>query len=290
MLIFIEGSDSFLAREAINKIKAKYLEKNPGGAELIEIDETTSEPNPSTSLGVNWADLLTVPLFATSRLIIVRRLGYFPPTVHQQLSLVLGQVPESTVVVVWDARPVKDTALEKQLAAASKTIGATTPQGAALSRWLTARARELGFELSRDQLQELQQRGHNELWELETELQTLSTGLSSATVREAASEPFVFFNLVRRNNWEAVKKELAKKARQGEPVELVVGSLAAACRKELRDEDQLRELVGLLIDIDLGLKTGSLDPDSAIALMIAHLPQPLSNRVQWENTWGEIAS
>lgn len=282
MLIIISGPDSFLAHSAINKLKAKYLEKNPDGAELIEIDETTTEPS--------WADLLAVPLFATSRLIIIRRLGYFSANAQQQLATVLAQVPDSTVVVAWDAREIKDQSLQQQLATASKKISATTPRGASLVRWLVNRAKELGFELEASQLQQLEQRSCNELWELETELKLLATGASSEPYREASSEPFIFFNQVRRGDWTALKKELAKKVRLGEPIELLIGSLAAALRKESKDSSQAKNLAELLLDIDLGLKTGALDPDSAVALIIAHLPQPLANRVQWEHSWEEIAS
>ena len=67
MIVYIKGSDSFLAREAILAIKKKYLAKNPEGVELIEIDVDTPM--------INWADLQAVPLFATSRLIIIRHAG-----------------------------------------------------------------------------------------------------------------------------------------------------------------------------------------------------------------------
>ncbi len=282
MLIFLSGNDSYLAGHAIKQIKDKYLAKNDG-AELVAIDETTSAPN--------WADLQAVPLFATTRLVIIRRLGLFPLSVQKILPRVLADVPSSTVVVVWDGRAVADQELLQALAGASKTIAVTTPVGKARTHWIAKRATELGLELSGEAVAALAAEPITDLWWLETELQSRLGGeLSGGRAREQASEPFVFFNLVRKQDWSGVRQELARKVRQGEPMELTMGSLAAAVRKELRPSDEKRALTALLIDIDLGLKTGFLEGESAAAIIGAHLPTPRRNRVQWEQSWEEMAS
>ena len=101
MLISISGADSFLAKEAIGKIKAKYREKNPDGAELIEIDCDGELPN--------WADLQAVPLFASSRLVIISGVGLLSTKDQDDLAHFLTNLPSSTVAVVWDQKPLKET-------------------------------------------------------------------------------------------------------------------------------------------------------------------------------------
>jgi len=282
MLVFIQGNDALLAKTSIDQIKKKYLEKNPEGAELIEIDETTDNPN--------WADLQAVPLFASSRLVIIRRLGFFPKATQQSLSRVLQSVPDSTVVVIWDGRALDSQELLAVVSTASKTVDAVTPTGTKRARWLAKRAAELGVELDQDTTQALLLAGGSDLWLLETELRSLATGLPASARTATVSEPFIFFNLVRKSNWNGVKDELRQKIQSGEPIELIIGSLAAAIRKEVKDPVAAKTLNALLLDIDIGLKTGLLDQETAAALLAAHLPNPLANRVQWEELWGELAS
>lgn len=282
MLIFVTGNDSFLASSAINQIKEKYRAKNDG-AELIEFDESSQEPN--------WADLQAVPLFATSRLVVIRRLGLFPAATLQALPRILGDVPTSTVVVIWDAKPINVAELTKTLEAAAKVIPVSTPTGRARNAWLQKRAKELDVTLSPEELSDLTNATIADLWWLETELQSRVGGKATGdAAKSASSEPFIFFNLVRRRDWPAIKRELAVKVNEGEPIELTIGSLAAAVRKELRDEEKARSILTFLLDIDLGLKTGFLEGESAAALIGAHLPTPSANRVQWEQAWEEMAS
>lgn len=281
MLIYVKGNDPLLAKTAIDQIKQRYLEKNPDGSELVEIDESVAEPN--------WADLQAVPLFASSRLVIVRRLGEFSVALQHTFADVLDAVPDSTIVVAWDKRTITEASLTERLAKAAKVMNVMTPTGASLTTWLKSRARELGLSLDSDTLQQLQEQSSRDLWTLETDLRNRATGLAVAGSRESASEPFVFFNLVRRQDWPAIKKELAKKIRLGEPVELIIGSLAAAIRKGINDPAQAQTLTNLLMDMDVGLKTGLLDPEAAAALLVSHLPQPNPNRVQWETAWEETA-
>src|SRR3989344_9087958 len=98
MLIYISGADSYLAREAISKLKAKYLEKNPDGTELVSIDCTETIPN--------FADLRAVPLFATSRLIVIKGAGLLAIKDQDDLASYLTDLPTTTIVVLWDSKPL----------------------------------------------------------------------------------------------------------------------------------------------------------------------------------------
>lgn len=282
MLVYVQGSDSFLAKTAIDKIKRKYLEKNPEGVELIEIDEATSSPD--------WVDLQAIPLFATTRLVIVRRLGSMDRTSQAKLASSLANLSESTVLVVWDGKKIDDKELVALLQGAAKIITVDTPTGPQLSAWIKKRTKELDVEVTPDQVRGIVESYSGDLWMIETGLRQLATGSVISEQKKRASEPFIFYSQIRRNDWDGVRQELRNKFLMGEPVELIIGSLAAAIRKEVKDKERSKMLVELILDIDVGLKTGVLDTDSAGSLLIAHLPQPLPNRVQWEQVWEATVS
>ena len=67
---------------------------------------------------------------------------------------------------------------------------------------------------------------------------------------------------------------------------MLIGSIASALRKNI-DSVEKSSAIRVLADVDLGLKTGLLDKDSAIALMTADLPKGRQNRVEWEELWEE---
>lgn len=281
MIIFISGSDSFQARQAILKIKDKYLAKNPDGVELIEISADSST--------INWADLQAVPLFATSRLIIIKEAGLLAVAEQEKLAHILSNLPETTVVVVWDGKALPPTStLAKELETAKK-IDAAPLEGIKLKNWIKNRATELKLDLSEAILQTVLDNCGADLWRIESELAYLShaeDGVVSGTKKRLA-EPFIVFRYLRNQNWPALRQHLADELHSGTPIELTIGSLAAAIRKEVSD-DQLRlTLTDLLMDIDVGVKTGLLDNSAAVTLLIAHLPKPANDRVQWETTWRE---
>lgn len=284
MFIFIAGSDSFQARQAILRIKEKYLAKNPDGVELIEIDA-----NPSTTLRVNWADLQAVPLFASSRLVIVKEAGLLSTAEQENLAYFLKNLPATTVAVIWDGKALLVSSPLTDALSQAKKIDVSVLEGPKLRSWAKKRAEELGLKADEALIQAVIDSTGSDLWRLETELVYLSHNANSVvgSSKKKPTEPFVIFRYFRSQNWPALRQQLAEDLKSGVPIELTIGSLAAAIRKEIRDIQLKRTLTDLLMDIDVGVKTGLLDDAAAIALLIAHLPKPADDRVQWEASWGE---
>jgi len=279
MLIYVRGSDSFLAKKAIGQLKAKYREKNPSGAELLEIDAEAELPN--------WADLQAVPLFATSRLVVIKRAGLLTNAEQEQLANFSGNLPPTTVSVVWDSK--KPAApLASVLEKAAKVISAEPLSETALRRFVKARAAALGLEPTLEQINHILEGASGDLWFVESELTYLATAGSMeqrAATKQKVEEPFIYFNLARRRAWSQAARQLLLDYQAGTPFELLLGSLAAAIRKEVTDPAHKRVLVDLLSDIDFGVKTGLLDPGEGVALLSFHLPNPGQNRVQWEEAY-----
>ncbi|MCR4277459.1 MAG: hypothetical protein NUV80_05325 [Candidatus Berkelbacteria bacterium] len=281
MLIFIHGTDSFLARDAISKLKAKYLEKNPDGVELIEIDAT--EPMR------NWADLKASPLFATSRLIIVKQAGELLVDEQNNLASMLIDLPSSSVVVLWDGKPLKaKSSLSIQVDKATKIINAEPLMGPALRNWIKTQATELGFEVTPELINELVDQYGSDLWGIQTDLKTRQGSSSISSWGRAQTEkPFALFDYVRGQRWSDLRKHLILSHQRGEAVEMTIGSLAAAVRKSVSDPTLKRKMTETLSEIDIALKTGLIESGDAVALLACYLPDG-QHRVQWEVAWESL--
>jgi len=288
MLIYIQGPDSFLAKEAIRSMKAKYLEKNPTGSELVEIDCS------DTGSTRSWADLKAIPLFATSRLIIISQVGSLVVAEQVSLASILVELPATSIVVVWDGKALKpDSELAKVSAQASKKIPAQPLISSELAKWIKKQAEILGQGVSAEQVKNLISQYGSDLWAIQTDLATghlpSNNNRLSDWSHAQADKPFIFFDDVRSSRWLALKQHLVNAFNRGEALELTIGSLAAAVRQSVGDEGLRRKITTILSEVDLALKTGLIEGGDAVALLIAYLPDR-QNRVQWGELWLELDS
>ena len=282
MLIFLSGNDSYLAKRTIDEIKQKYLSKNDG-AELIEI-------NGDETLRANFADLQAVPLFATSRLVIIRDVAKLLAAAQDDLASFLGNLPPTTVVVVWGGGTLRP-ALSEAMKKAGKTISASPLEGPALKRWVIKEARSLDFQIDEATTNLLIDNCGSDLWALTQELKLLSLGgeLSEARVKKGGMD-FAYFRLCRSSNWAGIQRQLSEDLKNGRPIELIMGELSAAVRKEVRNKDDKAKLTDILMDLDVALKTGLLDEPAVVAMLISALPNASIKKVEWEEAWQELAS
>jgi len=280
MLIYLEGNESFLAKEAIEKLRAKYLEKNTGGVELVDIDVAEGK--------INWADLQAVPLFSQARLVFLRHLWQLPLPEQESLASFLQNIPGTTVVVAWEGIKVlpKNSRLQKVLQNAQKKIDVSLPTGAGLKKYLAARAKHHQLEIDNQLEQLLIKDFGNDLWALENELAVLALGGRVNASAKQAVEPFALYRQVSRGNWARVKELLVSEFRAGSPIELLIGSIASALRDKPASHER-RAATEVLVDIDAGLKTGLLDEAAAVAMLEVDLPKGRQNRVEWEKLWEE---
>lgn len=276
MLVFLNGTDSYLAKKAINEIKAKYLEKN-SGAELIELEGADGLKN--------LADLQAVPLFATSRLAIIRRTADLTKDRQKDLAAFLGNLPKTTVAVVWDGGEVIPE-LQQILDSAPKKIAVKPIEGSMLKAYLKKYAIKLDFTIENELAEGLVSTFGSDLWALTGEIDRLSLGGSKTELKKnQETEKFIYFRLVRNRSWDQVGRQLKKDLDDGVPIELTTGMLASAIRKDLTNKEEKMRLTDLLVDLDYGLKTGWLDAEAVTALLVAHLPKTNEKRVVWERAW-----
>jgi hypothetical protein len=283
MLIHLKGNDSYQAKKAITEIRQKYLTKNPDGLELIELDPDSPAPN--------WADLRAIPLFATSRLIIVKETAKLLKAAQEDLANFLGGLPETTVVLIWDGGDQSSEQLNSRLSKADKVISVAPLEGTALRRQITKVAKEQGLELDEPTIKQLIESYGDDLWALEQEIKILALGgsLSSRKVKNSKFD-FVYFRLCRAQDWPGIQRQLSEDSASGRPIELTMGELAAAIRKEVRDPEHKLRLTDILMDLDIAIKTGLLDEPAATAMLISALPKSSRMLVEWEGVWQDLIS
>lgn len=280
MIILLEGGNSFLAHQAIRKIKDQYYAKNPSGVELIELDGESAQ--------INWADLLTVPLFAQSRVMIVKRAGRLTLSGQGLLHDSLRQLPHSTIAVIWPEKALDSKSpLAAFLQKPDRLVSVATPTGRGLNQWINKQAATRGLTLTDSQINELIQAFPEDLWGIATELDRyqLSDSTGNDLTPVAKAEPFIYFRLVRAKDWLKVAEQIGRDVVRGVAPELIIGSLGAAIRGANLAWPERRRLVDLLLDTDLAIKTGLAEAPSALALLIAALPKTARPGVQWEELW-----
>lgn len=291
MIVYLRGEDSFLAQTAISALKKKYLEKNPDGVELIEIG--ADEPLQ------NWADLKASPLFATSRLIVIKRAGELLVDEQNNLASMLTDLPPSSVVVIWDAKPFKaKSPLWVKTHKEAKIIPVEPLIGTPLKNWISKQAATLGLSITPGVISELVKQFGSDLWAIQTDLQSRHGANSSPSnwAKQTEEKPFLLFDLVRGQRWDELKKHLRTSYERGEAIEMTLGGLAAAVRKNIRDQDLKKKITDTLSEVDIALKSGLIEAGDAVALLITYLPDGPSTkfgasqkRVQWEAVWESLA-
>ena len=280
MIISLVGEDSFQALEVINQLKNKYLEKNPDGSELTEADYPEKP--------MDFANLHALPLFATSRLIIIKRVEILNQKLQEKLSEYLTNLPTTTNIIIWASRLEDlDNSLQLSLSKADKKILVSPLSNLELKKWVTSRANNLSIKTNDEFVEDLMTQFGGDLWAIKTELETLAQSLDTPETPKwqkiQSQDVTKLFQLMRRPDLKQTSLFIKKLADLGTPVELVIGMLTASAKK--LPNDMKMAILNLLVDIDYGVKVGFLDNSSALLLLSEHLLQPAANRLKWEEIW-----
>lgn len=168
MILFFYGANSFAARAKLGQLKEQYIAKNGNDFGLDQLD------GERIKLQDLVQQLQAVPFLATSRLIIIENLGK-NKTVAEDILERLDDVPESTIVVLYDPEVDKRSKYFKTLSKlprAAEFKPLTPPQ---LSRWIEDQVIKLGSKIERPAVQELMNRCGDDQWRLQGEITKLAT-------------------------------------------------------------------------------------------------------------------
>ena len=188
MFIFLYGADTFRSLEKLSALKNKYLEKNSSGTDLSVLDY---EDNSSAK---KLSDALSAQgLFSTKQLVIVKN-SMSKGTPDQQKEILaflkshseLEKDIDSVVVFFENSSPKKNGSLFKFLVAHSKKQEFTPLNGAQLTNWALAYAKNISPEtqFSRNALNLLLAATGNDLYVLSNEITKLINYKNNETITE----------------------------------------------------------------------------------------------------------
>lgn len=304
MLIYLYGENNFAIKQKIDDIKAQYINKTGGDADMQTFD--MSEHSLSDLLNA----FSVVPMFVSSRLFIVRNLDLLKLT-KDQLETLIESIPDTTNVVIVDSNPDKRSVYFKTISKLknAKYFGNLSPQN--LVSWIRERTEELGGNIDNSAINTLIDRVGNEQWQLEQEIQKL-TNFNSQITRESIEQlvvpnidqsAFMMIDAIVRKDAKKASEIYTNLVTQGEPDQKMLGAITYQYRilvlakdnvgkssnwqKELGvspyaatkaqnlvsniDMDSLKMAYQSIVNADMAIKTGELDSHDALRDLILKL-------------------
>jgi len=339
MLHVIYGKDSFARREVLAELRASLDEDGALATNMVTLRAADTSPQEVI------AACSTAPFLGSHRLVILegalklqegakqgRRKsspdGTAAASAWAPLVEFAAALPETTVLVLVDGDVSRDNPLLESLKPMLPTLHPCTPPGPKeLAGWVQARARKLEIRLDARAAQRLAQlvggqedrpgSEYVDTWSLASELDKLAAYANGEVVREEhvlALSPnlrdqkgyFLCDAIVERRP-AAAAKIVAELLEQGEPVQLILGTIAGrfrrlaiardmldsgasgeAVRKELAAKpgygfdklleqaggyslDDVRALYELTVEADFAHKSGLSDEGPALDVLVQEL-------------------
>ena len=304
MLIYLYGENNFAIKQKIDDIKAQYINKTGGDADMQTFD--MSEHSLSDLLNA----FSVVPMFVSSRLFIVRNLDLLKLT-KDQLETLIESIPDTTNVVIVDSNPDKRSVYFKTISKLknAKYFGNLSPQN--LVSWIRERTEELGGNIDNSAINTLIDRVGNEQWQLEQEIQKLTNfnshiskdSIEQLVVPNLSNSAFMMIDAIIRKDTKKAASIYENLIVQGEADQMILGAITYQYRilvlakdnagkssdwqKELGvspyaatkaqnlikniEMDQLRSAYQSIIDTDMAIKTGALNSNDALRDLILKL-------------------
>lgn len=174
MILFFYGANSYAARAKLGQLKAQYVAKNGNDFGLDQLD------GERLKLQDLVQQLQAVPFLATSRLIIIENLSK-NKVVAEAILERLDEVPESTIVVLYDPDVDKRGKYFKTLSKLPRAAEFKSLAPPQLMRWIEEEIIKLRASIERPAIQELISRCGDDQWRLQGEIMKLATHDSTIT-------------------------------------------------------------------------------------------------------------
>lgn len=166
MIFYFYGANDFALHSQVEAIRAQYTKKTGGDLEMEQLD--MSEHQISDLLD----SLSVVPMFVTSRLIVVRGLSA-NKVAAEKIDEIVEVTPDSTILVVVDSKPDKRSKVFKALSKLPKAKEFKSLSDGELQRWIRNRVSKAGGQIDARTASQLAMRVGNDQWQLNQEVQKL---------------------------------------------------------------------------------------------------------------------
>lgn len=304
MVFYFYGENSFAIKQRVDAIKQQYIAKTGGDADMQTLDmaeHTLSDL--LNSLGV-------LPMFVTSRLIIVKDLMVLKLS-KEQVEQVISATADSTTLIITDSTVDKRSAYFKAISAIQNAKHFTIPSSAQLVTWVKTTVEKLGGSIDNTAIAYLLDRVGPDQWQLSQELQKLCN-YQPAITKEAIDElvvpnlhqtSFMMVDAIVNKNAALAHELYGRLKLAGEPDQMILGALVYQYRvlvlakdnegksgtwaKELGispyavtkaqniarklDIQTLQDAYQAIVHADMVIKTGESDPTGAMQQLIIDL-------------------
>jgi DNA polymerase-3 subunit delta len=170
MIIFFYGEDDFRLKQAIKKLKEKFISASLGDTNLAVLEGKTVAFNELVR------QILAMPFLSRTRLVIIENLiSDGKKDIHEKVIEFLPKVPSTTVLVFTETKPDKRTALFKKLVKADKLQEFKLLEEEQLRRWIRKELEVRSTKYEEGTITKLIEYVGNDLWRMTNEIQKLTT-------------------------------------------------------------------------------------------------------------------
>jgi len=226
MIFYFYGENSYAIKQRIDAIKAQYVSKMGGDGDMQSLDMTERPLSDLlNALGV-------MPMFVSSRLLIVRGLNSHKLQ-KDQVEKLLKSVSDSTTVIIVDDHPDKRSVYFKSLSKIKNAKSFMSLAPHLLVAWVKDRVEQLEGSIDNPTITLLIERVGADQWQLSQELQKLCA--YDSTITKESIDELVVPNLQQTAFMmiDAIMQKNAKKAAElydrlhtaGEADQMILGAI-----------------------------------------------------------------
>ncbi len=251
MLLFLYGKDTYRSRQQLHKMMSKFRQdRDPQGLNVVQLDAAKEKT------AMLWEQILAAPFLAERRMVVLENISLHKHTEFHDMFLnrvVEGTLPDSTIVVCWEAvdsvKKKEPKALFTRLAAEKYAQRFDILSESQLEGWIAAEVQERGGHIIPKALRYLRDNVGVDMWRLSSVIDQLlayadGKGITEEDVRLFVSERiddsiFALVDAIVARYPKKVFRMLQEQYRQGKEVPYVYAMVLRQFRILLHMRDML---------------------------------------------------